>query len=244
MTIKKLGLAVAAAVSVTALAGCPTGNLPPGTGTGNASVQGRLFFSANQPTQNPGSPLTVRLRQQVGGNWSRIETNTTSDASGNYSFTGLPAGTYQILYDDSGTVAATDSINTSGIVVSDPVTVQANQTSAPQVSMDLAWDLAAFTPDPSSQVTSRNVNFSWTAKPGFSGATYQVSVFGSQNTGGGAIVSSTAGTGTTASVTLPDTVADNTTVYYVVKYWKAGGDFGGGNYYGQTKPIPITLNLP
>lgn len=241
MKLQKLGLLAAGALSITLLAGCPTGNLPPGTGTGNASVQGRLFFSANQPTQDPGAPLTVRLRQQVGGNWSRIETNTTSDAKGNYSFTGLPAGTYQILYDDSGTEAATDSINTSGIVVSDPVTVAANQTSAPQVNMDLAWDMAAFTPDPSSTVSNRTVSFSWSDKPGFTGEVYQVSVFGSASTGGGAIVSSAETTGTSTSVTIPNSVTSGTKVYYVVKFWKPGGSFGGGNYYGQTKPVPFTV---
>lgn len=241
----KLNSTLATAVTVAGLAtvaGCGT---TPGatTPTGNASIQGRLFFSANQPSQDPGQALTVGLRQQIGGTWSRTTTTTNSTNQGNFSFQGLGAGTYQVLYDDSGKVADSPQINTTGVAVSDPVTITANQTSAPQVNMDLTWSLAGFTPAPSSTVTGRNISFTWTGKPGVSGATYQVSVFGSPNTGSGAIVSSSEASGTSATLALPSSVPAGT-VYYVVKYWKSGGSFGGGNFYGQTKPIPITVPAP
>ncbi len=241
----KLVAVLAGALAVTAIAGCPT-TAPPGTTPGGpgGALQGRLTFALNSGS-NPGQPLTVRLRSRATGssaNFAVTDKTTQTDNNGNYSFTGLSAADYQVYYDDEGKVAAT-TFNTAGVAAADPVAVTSTQTAAQQVNLELAWDFTSAVPAPNATVTAGSqVNFDWPEKNGASGAVYQVTIFSTSNTQSGALQTFPAegAAATQATVTLNNQVTAGTR-YYVVKYWKSGGTFGGPNFYGQTKPIPIVV---
>lgn len=198
-------------------------------------LAGRLTFQAG----NPGQSLQVGLKYRPNGQtpFSKITKTATSTDSGEFTFTDLATGDYQVMWDDGGVVAAAP-FNTTGIAVSDPVALDDIQSSQATAGMELAWDFFSASPQPNATLQSRTVTFSWPAKTGVASPVYQVVIF--QNAGDSALQSSTPTTGTTVNLTLSNSVAAGTR-YYIVKYWKDGGTFGGSNYYGQTKPMPIIV---
>lgn len=248
-------LSLVTCVGLLALAGCtnlpgattnptPTPTPTPSASTipSASSLQGRLTFALNT-SSNPGQVLPVGLKFQAAGssaNFAKIDASSSTDVSGNFTFTGLTDGKYQILFDDMGSVA-TSSFNTTGVAVSEPTTVSSTQTSIPQVNMELAWNfMTGAVPAPSGNIAkSASANFSFNAKAGVTDAYYQVTVFQTSNTASGALVSSATSSATTHAIDLSGRTSG--TYYYVVKYVKNGGTFGGANYYGQTKPIPFTI---
>lgn len=243
----RLGLAIASLGSVTLLAGCPgLINTPPGTTpstTTEGKLQGRLTFALNTDS-NPGAALTVGLKRKLAAesSYASIDTTTSTDNSGNFTFSGLTPASYQLKYDDEGKVAAT-TFNTTGVAVSDPVEVVASQSAIPQQNMELAWDFTGSTvaPQPNGTLPSRTgATFTWAAKAGVTSPVYAVTIFTSSNTGSGALQSSATTSATTVTFDLTSAVTAGTR-YYVVKYWKNGGSYLGANYYGQTKPIPFTV---
>jgi hypothetical protein len=257
------GLALASVASLVAIAGCDMANLPgstkpsaspssqPSVSPTNSPVQsasalqGRLTFALN-PNSNPDVSLKVGLKQKLAGGtaFSKIPTTADTDTSGNFAFNGLPDADYQLVYDDEGKVAAA-SFNTTGVAVSDPVSVSASQSAIPQKSMELSWDFSNAAPQPNASITrSASTTFSFPVKPGLGGnADYVVTLYPTTDTSSGALQSGSAydkGSGT-VSINMDLTGLQSGQRYFVVKYFKADGVFGGANFYGQTKPIPITL---
>lgn len=259
----KLSLAFAGTVAVVALTGCP--NLLPTSTTDPTSspspvtvaskLTGRLTFALGTNGSDPGAVLTVKLKKATSGitGFASYAATTSTDTAGNFSFSNLPDGNYQVWYDDEGKVAS-QAFNTTGLAVSDHVNVSATQSSVPSQNLELAWDFTSnIVPEPNTDVTAgQPTTFTWKAKNGFTTNTvYQVTVFMTSNTGSGAIISgptqaANATNATTQQITIPTTLNSQSTLgtrYYVVKYWKKDGSFGNGvaNYYGQTKPIPINV---
>lgn|GEM_PF-6496069 len=257
------GLALASVASLVAIAGCDTMRLPNSTNPSSApssqpsvsptnspiqaasALQGRLTFALN-PNSNPDVSLKVGLKQKLAGGtaFSKIPTTADTDVSGNFAFNGLPDADYQLLYDDEGKVAAS-TFNTTGVAVSDPVSVTASQSAIPQKSMELSWDFTNAAPQPNASITrSASAAFTFPAKPGLEGnADYQVTIYPTTDTSSGALKSGTVLNKASGNVTVNLDISTLTagSRFFVVKYYKAGGSFGGANFYGQTKPIPITL---
>lgn len=207
--------------SHTILAGLGTRwTVAPAAPGGRISLKGRLFHSL-MSGGHPGRPLTVSLKRASGNGWISAPQTTKTDASGNYHFMNLPAGTYEVTYRDEGLLA-----NQAGAVVSEPVTVAAGRT--PRVVMDLAWDESKFV----GRLANRTVSVAYPAKPGFAPVSYetilkyapeQPYVAGSPQTDG-----------LTTSMEVSSEIAANK-LYYTVKYWRQGGQFEGANYYGQSR---------
>lgn len=245
MTIKKLGLAIATAASVTALAGCPTTGLPPGTGTGAAAVSGRVTFNGG----NPGQALTLGLKKFDGSAWQKLNRTTTTDNSGNYAFTGtdLTAGRYQVFYDDQGSVVTDPTTNTVGIYNSagSEVTAAASAT----IGFDVGW---AFSPSitPNSTFSIGTSTFGFAANSNAPGAEYQIAVGDAAKSvkwsSAWASTTSFAWNGNEGSETNTPTgtARPEGAHFYLVKFRKAGTTFGGEGFYGQTKWVPFTLDRP
>lgn len=241
MTIKNLGRAIAAAVSVTALAGCPT-MIPPGTVPGAAPISGRITFNGG----NPGQALTLGLKKFDGSAWQKLSRTTTTDNSGNYSFTGtdITAGRYQVFYDDQGTTVTDPTVNTVGIYNSQGADVTSGASAS--IGFDVGW---TFSPSiaPNATFTVGTSTFGFAANTNAPGAEYQVAV-GDANksvrwSSAWATTTSFSWNGKEGSETNAPTGADRPAGahFYLIKFRKAGTAFGGDGFYGQTKWVPFTL---
>lgn len=248
--IKRLAKRLAPPLAIGLLVAC--GALPPSVTPGSESLSGRVTFNNQAPPQ----PLTVRLRTATGTNtWTPVVATTTqTDANGNFSFTSLAAGRYQPYWDDQGQVTQDPGVNTAGVAVPDPVEVTANQTSAPSTQFDVYWPI---NPNPTVGATiSVPYTFAWAPKPNLpsgAGVEYQVFVkrynatssqvgsdVWSSGWGNGNSVAWNGNAGSTTN-TPTGAAAGSGAYVYQVKYRKAGGTFGGGNFYGQTKWIPFNI---
>lgn len=217
-----------------------TASSSPTSPTATGILNGRFSYMLGQGN-SPGRPLFVELKRKMEttGSFSKTGKNVMSDNDGRASFTELVDGDYQMVFDDKSQTATTDS-KMVGILVTDPTTLQSGQASPSILTSELAWDFSSgASPATNATVSAGNVTFSFPSKPGFEQLTYQVTVFSSQDTSYGAIVSSVPDTAAASSVFIP--VGSAGIRYYVVKFWKTGGSFGGGNPYGQTKPIPFIV---
>ncbi|MNX15103.1 hypothetical protein D3C86_449450 [compost metagenome] len=248
MNLTRLGLAVGVPVALGILVAC--GALPPGITPGNESLAGRVTFNNQAPPQR----LTVRLRNDIGGGTFSpvVATTAQTNANGDFAFQSLGEGTYQPYWDDEGQITSDPGVNTAGIAAPDAVRVTSNQTSAPNVTFDVAWPV---NPNPTvNGAISLPYSFSWAPKPNLPGsAEYQVLVTQfnkSAGTRGAAVWSSgwnsgnsvswngNAGTETNSPTGARSAAGD---YVYQVKYRKTGGSFGGGNFFGQTKWIPFRI---
>jgi SdrD B-like domain/IPTL-CTERM motif len=99
----------------------------PATGTG-ASVSGAVFLDPNRsgsrdPAETGAGSITVSLLSPAGV----VIATTTTDASGNYTFTNIPAGTYTVVISGAPTgTAITTPLNTvvvpaTGAVAAAPI---------------------------------------------------------------------------------------------------------------------------
>jgi hypothetical protein len=243
MEMKRLiGMGLVSLLGMGLLSGCPTsGTTTPEVPTAS-SLKGTVKFSGTGK-----SGLTIGLKQKTGTDtWQRLSTTTTSGSNGAYSFKDLANGTYQALYDDGGQTVTGADVNTAGVYVTDPVDVSSTQGSTPVVDFDIYWPVNP-NPAPSASFTVGQ-SFAWSPNTNASGAQYQILV---ANTGKTAQWSSAWGSGNTVtwngkqgSETNSPAGADVAagSYLYQIKFRKADGTFGGGNFYGQTKWIPFTLN--
>lgn len=238
---------LAAAGAVAILAAC--GGLPPGTVPGTQSLSGQVKFNGQAPPQ----ALTVHLRTASGtSQWQAIFNTTQTDSAGAFSFNNLAAGRYQPYYDDGGQISSDQGVNTAGVAVPDAVEVTSGGT-APSVSFDIAWTV---NPNPAVNATvTVPYTFAWTPKPALPGAAeYQIFVKAYTPTSqqvGNDVWSSGWDTGNsvswngrvgTATDTPSGAMASPGNYVYQVKYRRAGGTFGGSDFFGQTKWIPFTLS--
>lgn len=277
----KISLTFAGTFTVVAIAGCP--NMLPGTTTGTdatpapvapaSKLKGRLTLALNETggtnaSGDLGAEVVLKLKRKRAGEsvFTTLDSATTStDVKGNYMFTNLENGDYQVVFDDGGkTIETNAGFNVAGVAVSDAVSVSTLQTVIPEVNMELGWNFLSgsnYSPDAGATLNSRsNVAFQWNKKLGYDNAIYRVSVFHKEANGDmtASISSPSATVGTDQlqlTFGLPST-DDNQNPkrwlatppgvnYYVVKYYKSGNGNGWGseygNYYGQTKLIKITL---
>lgn len=231
------------------LIGC--GGVPGTTPTlpTGSSLKGTVTFNGT-----PKNSLYIGLRQNVGGSWAALPNRSTTTASdGSYGFTSLADGNYQAYYDDQGEIVNTGEVNTAGVFASDPVTVSATQGSTPVSNFDVYWPVNP-NPSPGETITIPRT-FSWSPNPMVPTSTeYQVLVSeynNLTNTVGSAVWSSGWNIGNSAnwngkrgaSTNNPTGTDAGAGAYvYQVKFRRAGGEYAGGNYYGQTKWIRFTLN--
>jgi hypothetical protein len=198
--------------------------------------------------------LYVGLRQNNGGTWAALPNRSTTTANdGSFAFSSLADGNYQPYYDDKGEIVTSGEVNTAGVFAAEPITVSASQGSVPARNFDVYWPV---NPNPTpGEAISIPRSFSWSPNPVVpSAAEYQVLVSDynlSTNTVGEAVWSSDWLTGnsvswngkrgaTTNNPTGTDAAAGS--YVYQVKFRRSGGDYGGGNFFGQTKWIRFTLN--
>ncbi|HBN09861.1 MAG TPA: hypothetical protein DD435_14855 [Cyanobacteria bacterium UBA8530] len=226
------------------MAGCPA-TTPTATTPETPTVsafKGTIKFGGETK-----SGLTLGLKQKSGTDtWQRLTTTTTSASNGTYSFKDLANGSYQALYDDGGQTVTEADVNTAGIYVTDPIEVSSTQASTPVIDFDIYWPV---NPNPAPNATfTVGQSFAWSSNTNASGAQYQILV---ANSGKTSLWSSAWGTNNTVawngkqgSETSTPAGTDVTagSYLYQIKFRKAGGTFGGGNFYGQTKWIPFTLN--
>ncbi|MEY3480609.1 MAG: hypothetical protein RIQ71_1384 [Verrucomicrobiota bacterium] len=136
------------------------GYQPPATG----SISGQLWIDTNSDgvvdsgeTNIPNIP--VALQKNVGGVWTTIS-STTTDSTGAYSFTGLPAGTYRVRVDSTATVYSPYSASYSGQLgdVTDPTYDPDGQVTPNYADVTL--------PTSTSVLTQQNFGYVWNGEIG------------------------------------------------------------------------------
>lgn len=247
MKLQTIAVLSAATLSVALLAGCPTGTLPPGTGTTTPSIlSGRITHGA----ADPGSELTLGLKKFDGAAYQKLGTTTKTDTKGNYAFTdaSLASGKYQVIYDDGGQVMNDASVNTTGVYVSEAV--EASSTATKSINFDVKWIINPLI-EPAETFVVGTSSFGWAANTNAPGAEYQVFI---QDAASASVFSSAFKTRTTLAWNGKKTSANDTDkdaptgalaaagqYYYQIKFQKAGTTYGGDGFYGQTKWIPFKI---
>ena len=136
----------------------PEYDLVPGNNSSTASisvkhrVSGKVYYDANESSsynngEEPFKDVTVQL---IGADGNVVAT-TTTDADGNYSFTGLDAGTYTVKVTKAGELANLDQTE-------DPDSTKDNASGAITLNAD--------------HPVQENVNFGYVKKHAISGAVY------------------------------------------------------------------------
>jgi hypothetical protein len=232
------------------LAGCgiTPGTLPgstgPGAGTAPAQISGHITHLGGAP----GQALTLSLKRYDGANYQRIGVSTKTDNQGNYSFSNLSPGRYQVFYDDQGQVVQDADVNTVGAYVDAAVqVVDVSAGGTGTDNFDIGWSFTpTIRPNATYHLNSAD-SFSFSTKFGAQDSEYQILVADGNKS---AVWSSgwTQGTsftwnGNRGSETDQPTGAytGSGLHYYQVKFRKLGTDFGGDGYYGQTKWVPFQL---
>lgn len=232
-------------LSLAVLAGC--GSLPGATGPGtspDASLTGRVTHLGKAPNQE----VPLGLKRFDGSTYQKLALTTRSNRQGDYSFTALTPGKYQVFYDDQGEVVESADVNTVGAYVDAAVqVVEVGFGTPPHVSFDVGWDLApTIKPNGTFRPSSAD-RFSFSSKYGASGVEYQILVANANKSSiwssAWTASSSFAWNGNQGSQTNSPTGAysGTGTHYYQVKFRKPGTTFGGEGAYGQTKWIPFSL---
>lgn len=193
-------------------------------------LEGRLVHSL-QSGQNPGKPLTVRLKRLSGKEFAKVAPTATTDATGRFVFRGLPIGDYQVFYKDEGLLA-----DIADVLVADAVKVAPGRVA--RVTMDLAWRDADF----KENITAKQASFAWGRKPGAPDAVYHGVLRGVRNGKTVDLLSFPLKptTGFAGSFAISGEVKTGEP-YHFVKYWRKGGAFHGSNYYGQSKPRDLKV---
>ena len=132
--------------------------------------------------------------------------------------------------------------------LSDVVEVSADQEKAPEVTLDLDWDLRGATPAINSVLPSREVTFDFPAKTGLTDPKYAIEIYDSvepmielqpvqrfESSANDLVTGRTR-----VSFTLADEVRAGSR-YYVLKYWEGSGTYGGANAFGRTPLIPFIV---
>lgn len=236
--------ALALTLAVTALAGC--GDLPGGTWpqTQDVSISGRVTHLG----QDPGQELLLGLKRFDGSGYQKIGVSTKSNRQGEYRFTSLTPGKYQVFYDDQGEIVMDADVNTVGAYVDAAVqVVNVGLGSAPEVRFDVGWDLSPTIKPNASFHPGSSDRFSFSSKYGDYGSEYQILVADANMTS----VWSSAWTSTTSfawngrrgtETNSPSSSYGGTgTHFYLIKFRSPGSAFGGEGSYGQTKWIPFEL---
>lgn len=185
-TMKMMGIAASATVTVALLAGCPGTDLPTGTtpGAGQPEISGRITKN-----NNPVEGRTVFLKKFLGdegsfANGSKVEGVTAkTDSSGRFVLP-VPAdaanagGMFGVGYDatnaDPQNISAGTLTDEIQWFTSPAINLSTKTGKTVSVNFDLAWNVAAFSPSNGAAVQGPNVTFTLPEK---SGATeYEIDV--------------------------------------------------------------------
>jgi hypothetical protein len=242
----RLAFLAASSIALVAIAGCPVGTLIPGI-TPSATpgpITGKVNFNGG----NTGQQLTLGLKKFDGQNWNKTGITVLTDSNGNYTFptnSAITPGQYQVFYDDGGQVVTSASVNTDGVFVTDPQTLAQGGTLT--FNFDVYWPFNP-SPAPSGTFTRGTSTFGFSANPEVSTSTtqYQVLVANAASASiWSSAWSSQAGgvqwNGNAGSGANPGGTAEPAGLHYYLVKFSNGGNFGGSNYYGQTKWVPFTL---
>jgi large repetitive protein len=127
------------------------------------SISGQLWIDVNSDgavdTGESNIPnIPVALQKLVNGTWTTIA-STTTDSTGAYSFTGLPAGTYRLAVDSTATIVSPYSASYSGQLgqVTDP-TYDPDDTTPPITTPNFA---TVTLPTSTSALTQQNFGYVW-----------------------------------------------------------------------------------
>ncbi len=195
----------------------------------SAKLTGRFTIGSNSPVQ----PLTAQFKAPGS---SREAEKATTDVNGNFFFTSAMSGNeYQIIWDDGGQEASSNTIAISSVIVSQVLKSPPDNLSIPQLTVDIGWNLQA-SPSLNASVT-KSSNFKFEFNPYGQGYFYQISLFNSSKTA----VSATA-TSSTSPISVDLSALSTGNYFYQVKFIQAGGIFGGRNAYGSSKFIPFKVN--
>lgn len=241
---RKASVLVAATFAMTLL-GC--GQLP-GTTTPPSAQDAQIRGRVTHLGKDPGAALSLALKRYDGATYQKIGTSTKSDNQGNYAFSALTPGKYQVFYDDGGEVVTAADVNTVGAYVDASVqVVEVGAGASATSNFDVGWDLSPTIKPADTYRIGGADRFSFSSKYGTSGIEYQILVADSAKSS----VWSSAWASTTSfswNGNRGDTTASPTTSYggtgdhfYQVKFRKSGTVFGKEGYYGQTKWIPFKV---
>lgn len=234
------------AVLAISLVGC--GKLPgmttPPSGVQNASISGRITHLG----QAPGQALQLSLKRFDGSTYQRLGTSAKSDDQGQYAFSNLDPGKYQVFYDDQGEVVQNADVNTVGAYVDAAVQVVDVSAGGKATSnFDVGWDFSPTIKPNDTFTVGGSDRLSFSTKYGAASAEYQVLVADSNKRA----VWSSAWTNSTSfdwngnrgseTNDPQDRYTGTGAHYYLVKFRKPGTVFGGDGYYGQTKWIPFKV---
>lgn len=212
----------------------PLGKLPEFSAEGK--LMGRLTFAQNV-TSNPDRMLRVSARYWQTFPWGAqyySAGDVNSDPNGDFLFHDLATASYQVTCD---TYAFSEPV-VARYLASDPILVEASQSVIPKMGMEIAWNMTKAEPPANTDLPGRNVTFSWPPKPGVVNPVYSVVLRSGEY---GSVLTTTAtSSNTVAMMAIPSSVPAGT-YYYFVQYWKSGGTYGGMNYYGESRGIPIRV---
>ncbi|HEY9900711.1 MAG TPA: hypothetical protein V6D00_16145 [Pantanalinema sp.] len=241
----KKASALVLTVSALGLVGC--GALP-GTTTPPSAKDAQINGRVTHLGKDPGQELTLSLKRFDGSSFQRLGTSTRSDRQGQYAFSGLSAGKYQVFYDDQGEVVDAADVNTVGAYVDASVqVVEIGANGSATSNFDVGWQLSpTIKPNDALRVGGSD-RFSFSSKYGDSDAEYQVLVAdgAKRSVWSSAWTKSTSfawnGNGGSETNSPTQAYAGTGAHFYQVKFRKAATTFGGDGYYGQTKWIPFSV---
>lgn len=163
----------------------------------------------------------VGLKKRQGNRWVEAPEIATTDAGGRFEFDGLPEGTYEVVYRNSGHVPGE-----VGAEVSDSVSLERGMKA--HVTMDLAWNQEATR----ATLEGRTIDVQWPPKPGFGAMTYQVII--KYRPDRPYVVGASPGPRRHVRFAVSRAVAGHE-LYYTIKFWRPGHRFGGAAAYGQSR---------
>jgi len=233
----------------------------PLTSLADQNVLGSQFHGRVIADRVPGEELRlVAYYRETYSSYFYSVGSTLVTAAGTANFFNLSNGTYQLGYQapgyggigyttssDGGFSLARSMPRRPEFALSAPVTVSADQEAAPQVTLNLDWDLGDASPAINAVLPSREVTFDFPAKVGLTDPKYAIEIYDSFD--GNLLVpvqrfESSANDLVTGRTRVSFTLADEVragTRYYVLRYWEGSGTYGGANAYGRTPLIPFIV---
>lgn len=196
-----------------------------------AKLTGRFLFNKAAPP--PGVAFVARYR--AAGGLQSAET-ATADAQGYFHFLTPGTGSFQVVWDDGGTLVGSPDTTIAGNYVSDPVTADPPDKARPQVTLDLYWEPRPV-PPPGGAFSG---SFKFRQVPDLD-AEYFVQVFDSRRLG---LVETSVTKGGEIDWDRKDKNGEALApgrYYYKIKFKKPGTLWGAFDFFGATQFIPFDL---
>lgn len=250
-TTQRLALSLVVLGGIALTAGCP-GIVPTPTVSPSATSEASAIKGIVTHNTTPQANIDLGIKKYDGASYQKQTGITAKSAeNGTYTFTNLADGKYQPMYDDNGQFAQATS-NTVGAIVLDPVDVSATQSTAPVSNFELYWlPNSSYAPN---ATMSMFINGAYDAKITFDAPLFvgtqatEYQILFAQRTASESVGTSVWSSAWTETKEIhwngKNTSANDVAagIYaYQIKFRKKGGEYLGGNYYGQTKWYPVTI---